>query len=95
VTAHREAAVRAIRAGYDLHHGASEDPDLALLEGDRLYAQGLAELAAAGDLEAIRVMADVIALSAAARGAGDPAAAEAVWATRVSTVTQRPSQDDR
>jgi hypothetical protein len=92
---YREAAVTAIRAGYDLHHSASDDPDLALLEGDRLYAEGLAELAAAGDLEAVRTMADVIALSAAAHGAGDPAAAEAVWAARVSTVTQRSSQNDR
>ena len=41
----RDSAIRAIRAGYDLHHGLSEDPDLALLDGDRLYADGLAELA--------------------------------------------------
>ena len=75
----REAAVAAIRAGHDLHHGASDDPDLALLDGDRLYAQGLAELAADGDLEAVAVMADVIAVSAAALGAGDGAAAEEAW----------------
>ena len=92
---HREKAIAAIRAGYDLHHSPSDDPDLALLEGDRLYAQGLAELAAAADLEAVRQMAEVIALSAAAHGAGDAAAAEAVWAARVSTVTQRMPQDDR
>ena len=41
----RAEAIRAIRAGYDLHHGPSENPDLALLAGDRLYAQGLAALA--------------------------------------------------
>ena len=33
----------------------AEDPDLALLAGDRLYALGLEKLAAAGDLEASRV----------------------------------------
>ncbi|MFL5845165.1 MAG: hypothetical protein ACJ762_10765 [Solirubrobacteraceae bacterium] len=75
----REDAVRAIRAGHDLHHGTSEDADLALLDGDRLYAEGLAALAADGDLEAVRVMAEVIAASAAALGAGDPAAAEQAW----------------
>ena len=76
---HRANAVEAIRRGYDLHHTPSDDPDLALLDGDRLYARGLAELAAASDLEAVRTMAEVIARSAAARGAGDEAAAEAAW----------------
>jgi hypothetical protein len=75
----RAEALRLIREGYDLHHGAAEDPDLALLDGDRLYADGLARLAADGDLEAVRVMAEVIAASAAAIGAGDAAAAEAAW----------------
>ena len=75
----RPSAVAAIREGHRLHHAASEDPDLALLDGDRLYAQGLAELAADGDLEAVRVMADVIAKSAACLGAGDTAGAEAAW----------------
>jgi hypothetical protein len=75
----RGSAVAAIREGHRLHHAPSEDPDLALLDGDRLYAQGLAELAADGDLEAVHVMADVIAGSAAALGAGDAAGAEAAW----------------
>jgi hypothetical protein len=76
---HRKSAVETIRRGYDLHHGESDDPDLALLDGDRLYAAGLAELAAASDLEAVRVMAEVIARSAGARGAGQHADAEAAW----------------
>ena len=76
---HRENAIAAIRSGYDLHHGTAEDADLALLDGDRLYAQGLAELAAAGDLEAVRVMAEVIATSAARLAAGADEAAEAAW----------------
>jgi hypothetical protein len=75
----RAAAVRAIRAGHALHHTATEDPDLALLDGDRLYAQGLADLAAAGDLEAVRIMAEVIAGSATALAAGDEAGAETAW----------------
>ena len=75
----REEAIGLIRAGYELHHADAGDPDLALLEGDRLYAAGLATLAAAGDMPAVRIMADVIAEAAAARGAGDEAAAEAAW----------------
>ena len=79
MTPERREAVRLIRSGYDLHHGASADRDLALLEGDRLYAAGLAALAAAEDLAAVRIMAEVIAAAAAARGSGDEGAAEAAW----------------
>lgn len=93
-------AIAAIREGYELHYGepsvvATDDQDLALLAGDRLYALGLAELAAAGDLEAVRAMAELIAVSAAAHGAGNPAAAEAAWAASVPTVTQRMAESDR
>jgi len=80
----RAFAVEAIREGHLLHHArgrvvVTADADLALLAGDRLYALGLAELAAAGDLEAVRVMAEVIARCAAALGEGDEAGAEAAW----------------
>jgi hypothetical protein len=76
--------VEAIREGYLLHYGearivATDDPDLALLAGDRLYALGLEELAGLGDLEAVRTMADVIAGAAAAQAAGDGSAAAAAW----------------
>ena len=56
-----------------------EDPDLALLAGDRLYALGLARLSALGDLEAVALLAEVISLSAQAHAAADPEWAEAVW----------------
>jgi hypothetical protein len=79
VTAAREEAVRLVREGQELHHGASDDPDLALLDGDRLYAEGLAALADDGDLEGVRILAEVIAASAAALGAGDAEAAGAAW----------------
>jgi hypothetical protein len=93
-------AFAAIREGYLLHYGqprivSTADTDLALLAGDRLYALGLAELAAAGDLEAVAVMAEVIAASAAAHGAGDPAAAQAAWAACVPIVTERMASGDR
>ena len=38
--------------------GPPEDPDLALLLGDQLYALGLSRLAALGDLDAVAELAD-------------------------------------
>ena len=66
-----------------------EDPDLALLAGDRLYALGLERLAAIGDLEAVAELADVIALCAQAHAEGDPARAEAVWEAGAAAVAGR------
>ncbi|HEY2637842.1 MAG TPA: hypothetical protein VGI54_10660 [Solirubrobacteraceae bacterium] len=76
--------VEAVHEGYLLHYGTPRvvvdaDPDLALLTGDRLYALGLARLAALGDTEAVGELADVISLAAAAHAEGDPALAAAVW----------------
>lgn len=61
--------VEAIREGYLLHYETPRliegaDPDLRLLAGDYLYALGLERLAARGDLEAVRELADLISLSA-------------------------------
>jgi hypothetical protein len=80
--------IEAVREGYLLHYGGAdggrimsrEDDDLALLAGDRLYALGLERLAAAGDLDAVHALADLIALSAQAQAAGDASLADAVWA---------------
>ncbi len=82
-----ELLVEAIREGYLLHYAgpeharvvATEDPDLALLAGDRLFALGLARLAELGDLDAVGELADVISLSARAHAAGDAPLADAVW----------------
>src|SRR6185436_20584446 len=61
--------VEAVREGYLLHYGEGRvvcgaDADLALLAGDYLYALGLERLAALGDLDAVRELADLISLSA-------------------------------
>jgi hypothetical protein len=80
-----ELAVMAVHEGYRLHYGGpralplADDPDLALLAGDRLYALGLARLADLGDLPAIAALADVIALSAKAHASGDAELAAATW----------------
>jgi hypothetical protein len=79
--------VETIREGFLLHCGPAqparvldeEDADLALLAGDRLYALGLQRLAELGDLDAVAALADVIALSAQARAAGDEDLVSAVW----------------
>ncbi|HVE67340.1 MAG TPA: hypothetical protein VNB64_02040 [Solirubrobacteraceae bacterium] len=75
----------AIREGYLLHYGAgrvvrTEDRDLALLAGDRLYALGLARLAELGDLHGVAVLADLISDCARAHAEGDPGRAERAWA---------------
>jgi hypothetical protein len=83
--------VEAIYEGYLQHYGSGrvvrpDDPDLALLAGDRLFALGLARLAELGDLPAIAELADVISLSAQAHAEGDAARAEATWAVGVAAV---------
>ena len=70
-----------------------EDPDLALLAGDRLYALGLERLAALGDLDAVTELADVISLCAQAHAEGDPARAQAIWAAGADAVARGPRTD--
>ena len=89
----------AVREGYELHYGEGrvvrpdDDPDLALLGGDRLYALGLARLAALGDLDAVTELADLISLcaqaqadAAAADGADPAPLADAAWAAAAIVV---------
>ena len=83
--------VEAIREGYELHYGAgrvvrTDDADLRLLAGDRLYALGLARLAALGDLEAVGVLADLISVCAQSHAEQDPARAEAAWRAAVRAI---------
>ena len=79
-----ELLVEMILEGYRLHYDEPvvvrpEDPDLALLLGDQLYALGLARLAELGDLEAVAELADVISLAAQAHTVADAELAGAVW----------------
>ena len=94
-----DLAVAAVREGHDCHYAgagavvAPADPDLALLAGDALYALGLEQLAARGDLAAIRLLADVISDCAAAHADDRPQAARARWreALRQLDESGRPS----
>ena len=79
-----ELLLEMILEGSRLHYGAprvvhTEDPDLALLVGDQLYALGLARLAALGDLEAVSILAETIAALAQAHAEGDPGQGDQIW----------------
>lgn len=81
---HRAFAVAAVREGYLLHYGRPRlvdgaDDGLALLAGDRLYALGLARLAAVADVAAVRELAELITRCAQAHAVGDGTAAQAAW----------------
>jgi hypothetical protein len=80
-----QLVVDLIHEGHMLHGNgrgwvvASDDPDLALLLGDQLYALGLNRLARLGDVDAVSELADVIALCAHARIADWGDLAGAAW----------------
>jgi len=68
--------VEMIYEGYLLHRGRSrlfsqEDPELALLTGDYLYAAGLTEICSTGDLDAVRELAELISACARAQAEGE------------------------
>ena len=92
-----ELLVEAIYEGYLLHYGvprivSAADPDLALLAGDRLYTLGLERLVALGDLEAVRELADVIALCSLLVGRGDRASCEPLWRAGARAVGWGPEE---
>ena len=80
----RAFVLEAVYEGFLLHYReprafAGMDEDLRLLAGDSLYALGLERLAAAGDLDAVAELSDLIASSARAHAEGRPELAEAHW----------------
>lgn len=87
----RLAAAEIVREGYLLHYGQArwyeiDDLDLSLLAGDRMYASGLAALAEAGDVEAVRILAELIAdcaeahaICAEAHAIDEGARTDALW----------------
>jgi hypothetical protein len=95
-----ELLLEMILEGHRLHYGQPlvvrpDDPDLALLLGDQLYALGLARLAELGDLDAVAELADVISLVAQAHTASDRDLAEAVWEAGAVSVGWGASEDHR
>ncbi len=89
--------LESVREGYLLHYDeprilSGQDPDLALLAGDYLYALGIERLAALGDAEAVRELADLISLCAQLHAEGREASAPALW--RASAVAVGAGRSD-
>ena len=81
-------AVETIYEGYLVHYGrprlfAPGDRDTILLLGDYLYAQGLVRLSAAGSVEAVADMGELISLCAQLRAEGGAEDGPA-WAASVA-----------
>ncbi len=81
--------VEMIYEGHLLHRGRSrlfsqDDPDLALLTGDHLYAAGLREICATGDLAAVGALAELISACARDQADGRGDTDEALWDTTVA-----------
>src|SRR5437588_8238180 len=92
-----ELLLEMILEGARLHYGPqrivrTDDPDLALLVGDQLYALGLARLAALGDIEAVSELADVISGLARAHAEHNPSEACAIWERGAVAIGWGPSE---
>lgn len=73
--------VESIYEGFLLHHArgrvfAPPDREHGLLLGDYLYASGLVQVCAAGDVDAVAALADLISLTAHLRAEGGGAAGD-------------------
>jgi hypothetical protein len=90
----RALGAEMIREGHLLHRGrprlfTGEDEGLRLLTGDYLYAAGLAEICAAGDLADVAALADLISACAAAQARGDGAGDDERWRATVAGMAGR------
>jgi hypothetical protein len=84
--------LEAIYEGYLAHYGRPrlhqpEDGDAALVLGDYFYAQGLARIAALGDVDAVTDLAELISLCAQGRADGRPGDGPA-WAATAALLGQ-------
>jgi hypothetical protein len=83
---------------YLVHYGlprlfTSEEESERVLLGDYLYAHGLVRIAAAGGVEAVAAMAELISRCASLRAAGEPGDGEA-WVAAARTLGGEPSGDE-
>jgi hypothetical protein len=84
--------------GYLAHYGRPRlfeppDHDTALLLGDYLYAHGLVRIAASGDVDAVRELAELISLCAHLRAEGSDGDGEAWAETATRLCTNEPASD--
>ncbi len=85
--------VEMIYEGYLLHYSRSRlfsqaDAGLALLTGDYLYAAGLREICATGDLRAVGALATLISRCARNQADGDGAADPGLWDETVASLAR-------
>jgi len=76
--------IEAVREGYLLHYEeprllSGQDPDLALLAGDYLYALGLDRLATLGDTRAVTILCDLISECARSHAEGETEGIPDLW----------------
>ncbi len=95
-----ELLLEMILEGARLHYGSpqvvqTEDPDLALLLGDQLYALGLARLAVLGDMEAVQILAETIASLAQVHAEGSPERNDEIWDLTAIRIGWDPSAGPR
>lgn len=94
----RIAAAEIIREGYLLHYGEPryyefDDDDLQMLAGDRMYSAGLDIIAAEGDVEAVALLARLIAGCSEAQALGEPERAEALWIATLAMLARGSGSD--
>jgi hypothetical protein len=90
--------VETIYEAYLVHYGRSrlfDPPDEGerILLGDYLYAHGLVRIAAAGGVDAVAAMAELISRCAALRAEGDGGDGEA-WVVAARTLGGDPGEDE-
>jgi hypothetical protein len=90
--------VEAVREGYLCHYETSRildrpDPDLALLAGDLFYAIGISALAELEDVASVRLLSDLIRVSAELRSQGLQPEAESIWVATIVALACGPDRE--
>jgi hypothetical protein len=91
--------IESIYEGYLLHYGRPRlflphDRDAAILLGDYLYAHGLVRITAAGDVEAVERLAELLSLCAHLRAEGRGVEDGEAWAGTVGSLGETPPAKD-
>jgi hypothetical protein len=91
--------IESIYEGYLLHYGrprlfSPDDRDAAILLGDYLYAHGLVRVTAAGDVEAVERLAELLSLCAHLRAEGRGEEDGEAWAATVGSLPEAPPSNE-
>ena len=91
--------IESIYEGYLLHYGrprlfSPDDRDAAILLGDYLYAHGLVRVTAAGDVEAVERLAELLSLCAHLRAEGKGEEDGEAWAATVGSLPEAPPSNE-